>query len=68
MQEGRFQRSDVSGLSSASDHGRADSCLFSLHYEKVIVTVPSMLDDGAVFLFTCEAVFVFKIFDSHWPI
>jgi len=39
--------------------------LFSLHYEKVIVTVPSMLDDRAVFLFTCEFVFVFKIFDSH---
>jgi hypothetical protein len=28
-----------------------------------------MLDDRAVFfLFTCEVVFVFKIFDSHWPI
>jgi hypothetical protein len=46
-----LQRSRVSGLSSASDRGRADSCLFSLHYEKVIVTVPSMLDDGAVFFF-----------------
>jgi len=51
MQEGCFQRSDVSGLSSFSDHGRADSSLFSLHYEKVIVTVPSMLDDRAFFFY-----------------
>lgn len=49
MQEGCYQRSDVSGLSSASGHGRADSSLFSLYYEKVIVTVPSMLDDTAIF-------------------
>ena len=54
MQEGCFQRSGFSGLSSASGHGRADSSLFSLHYGKVIVTVPSMFDDRAVFFLLVE--------------
>lgn len=68
LQEGCFQRSDVSVLSSARGHGRADSSLFSLNYEKVIVTVPSMLVDRAVFFNTCEVVFIFKTCDSLWPI